>query len=138
MRPGCHLAALARLFGTWTRRSTRLQEAFSWREQLVARCNPDFSRVKEIRKTKASVREKELQSRKESQKSTSQSMLCSRIQIKNAVAVLKQARTLNVQVNCCKQSISSNSSVKSPCVQVADPAGYRRHLSGRMFYLFAG
>lgn len=36
MRPMCHLAALARLFGPWTRRSSRLQEAFSWR-QLVAR-----------------------------------------------------------------------------------------------------
>ena len=44
------------------------KKAFSWREQLVARCNPDFSRVKEIRKTKASIREKELGSRGKSQK----------------------------------------------------------------------
>lgn len=94
MRPGCHLAALARLFGTWTRRSTRLQEAFSWEEQLVAHCNPDFSRVKEIRKTKASVREKELQSRKESQKAPA-SLCCapeSRLKRRRSIKASQNAK----------------------------------------------
>ena len=65
-------------------------------------------------------------------------MLCSRIQIRNAVAVLKQTKTLNEQVNCCKQSISSCFEGYVAVCPDGNPDGCRQRLSGRMFYLFAG
>jgi hypothetical protein len=106
MRPVCRTRSIRTAFWPIDTPVHEAARSVFLEEQLVARCNPDFSRVKEIRKEKAAVREKELESRENRRKHQPVYVVLQNPEL-NAIAVLKQTRTLNVQVNCCKQSISS-------------------------------